>query len=208
MIHSILTRMRSTAAGRRALEELALAQGGYFDRRDALDRGVSDDLLGHHTSTGRFERVAPGVYRLAVAPFHPQDELIRAWVWTNYRGVISHDSALALLGLSDLLPNRLHLTVPRGFRRETGAYVLHYRDLPDSDQTTWEGLPVTTAARTIVDAAADGADPEQVGKAIAGAVARGLATPEELRRLARRPAYRGRRLARPLVERELRRAVV
>ncbi len=144
------------------------------------------------------------MYRLAVAPVHPHDDLYLVWVWTNYRGVISHESALALMGLSDLLPNRIHLTVPRAFRRETGpSYVLHYRDLDDADRTTWDGLPATTAARSPVDAAADGSDPEQVGKAIADALGRGLTAPEALRAQARRPDYKGRRLALPLIEREL-----
>ncbi len=199
--------MKRGAADHRALEELALSCGGYFDRRDALDRGFSDELLRQHTNAGRYERVYPGVYRLAVAPVDPHDDLYLAWVWTNYRGVISHESALALLGLSDLLPNRIHLTVPRGFRRETGpSYVLHYRNPGEVDQTAWEGLPITTPARSIVDAAADGTDPEQVGKAIAEALARGLTTPETLRALAQRPDYKGRRLTLPLIERELARA--
>jgi hypothetical protein len=34
----------------------------------------------------------------AAAPAAPNDELLLAWVWSNYRGAISHDSALALLG--------------------------------------------------------------------------------------------------------------
>jgi hypothetical protein len=56
------------------LEAFALAQGGYFDRRDAIRHGLSDAHLRYHTRTGRFERVLPGVYRLASAPPHPSDE--------------------------------------------------------------------------------------------------------------------------------------
>jgi hypothetical protein len=74
---------------------------------------------------------------------------------------------------------------------------LHYRDLDDADWTTRDGLPITTTARTIVDEVADGSDPEQIRKAIAQALARGLATPEALRTIARRPDYTGRRFALP-----------
>src|SRR5687767_3708080 len=88
------------------LEALALSQGGYFDRRDALARGIDDSLLGYHTRTGRFERILPGVYRLSIAPISQTDEYLLAWVWTNHRGAISHESALALFDLADLLPAR------------------------------------------------------------------------------------------------------
>src|SRR5579875_1378804 len=86
------------------LEAFALGQGGYFDRRDAHRYGITDSLLRYHTRTGRFERVFPGVYRLRVAPISPYDEYLLAWIWTNYRGAISHESALALYDLGDVMP--------------------------------------------------------------------------------------------------------
>jgi len=91
----------------RGLELLALGHGGYFDRADALAHGFSNQLVHHHVRAGRFERIYPGVYRLAIAPPAQHDDLLLAWVWSNYRDAISHDSALALYGLSDLLPPRL-----------------------------------------------------------------------------------------------------
>jgi predicted transcriptional regulator of viral defense system len=184
----------------RALELLALQHGGYFDRADALAHGFSKQLLQHHVATGRFERVYPGVYRLAVAPPAQHDDLLLAWVWSNYRGAVSHDSALALYGLSDLLPSHIHLTVPVDFRRASGPYTIHRVPLPDADRTTYEGVATTTAARAIVDAAADGADPEQIARAVDQSIARGLATGPQIEALARRPHYRGRRVALPVIE--------
>lgn len=66
-------RLRSDLQG---LAAQALAQGGYFDRGDAQAQGVGDRLLHHHTRTGRFERTFPGVYRLAIAPLSPHDDLL------------------------------------------------------------------------------------------------------------------------------------
>jgi predicted transcriptional regulator of viral defense system len=190
----------STEPDLRGLEAIALRRGGYFDRGDALAHGLNDQLLQHHFRTGRFKRIYPGVYRLGVAPRAPHDELLLAWVWTNYRGAISHDSALALYRLSDLLPSKVHLTVPVEFRRATGPYIIHRVPLPEADRTTYEGVATTTAARAIVDAAADGADPEQIARAGGQAVARGLATWPQLEALARRPHYHGRRIALPVIE--------
>ena len=65
----------------------------------ALAHGLSDALISYHTKTGRFERVLLGVYRLTSAPISPVDEYFLAWLWTNRRGAISHESALALYGL-------------------------------------------------------------------------------------------------------------
>ena len=184
----------------RGLEALALRQGGYFDRQDALDHGIRDHQLHYHTSTGRIERISPGVYRFTSAPVSPQDDLLLASAWSNYRGVISHESALALYGLGDLLPARVHLTVPAGFRRAPGAFELHWSELPEEDVSMYDGVRVTTPSRSIVDAAAAGVDPEQIQKAVRQALDRALTTPAKLREAARRPRYRNRRTVQPLIE--------
>jgi predicted transcriptional regulator of viral defense system len=173
----------------RGLEALALAQAGYFDRQDALRHGVSDQLLHHHTASGRFERVFPGVFRLATAPIGPQDEYFLAWVWTNYRGAISHESALALFKLGDVLPTRVHVTLPRGVTKTSAPFALHWAKLPDGDVQMYDGVRVTTPPRTIADAAATGTDPAQVHKAIHQALARALTTPEDLRSAAARTGH-------------------
>jgi predicted transcriptional regulator of viral defense system len=189
------------------LESLALAQGGYFDQTDARDHGFGTDLVHYHVRTGRFERVYPGVYRLRSAPPAPQDELLLAWVWSNRRGVISHASALELYGLSDVLPSRVHLTVPPTFARASPGYILHRVNLEPEEMTEYEGLPVTAPARTIIDAAAAGTGPEQIELAVRQAIERGLATAEHIRAAADRRRYRNRRAVLPMIEEFVRRAV-
>jgi predicted transcriptional regulator of viral defense system len=201
-IRGILNWMARTTKGTDllGLESLALQQGGYFDRGDAHTHGIGDDLLSHHTRRGRFERIFPGVYRLKTAPISHLDDLRLAWVWSNYRGAISHESALALYDLSDVMPSRVHLTVPASFRRESAPFELHRARLQDDEVTTREGLAVTTPARSIVDAAADGTGPEQIQLAAQQAIERALASPEQILRAARRPGYRHRRTVLPLIE--------
>ena len=185
------------------LGALALGQGGYFDRDDAHASGISDRLVHYHIRSGRFERVFPGVYRLAIAPRSPQDDLFQAWVWSNYRGAISHESALALYSLSDVLPNRIQITVPPAFRRRTERFDVHHADLAMADIVPYEGLRATTPARSIADAAATGIGPEQIHLAVAQAMARGLVSPAQLRAVAGRPHYRHRRVVRQLIEEAL-----
>jgi len=186
------------------LEAYALVQGGYFDRGDAHDYGLNDQALYYHAGTGRFERVYPGVYRLRTAPIAPRDDLLRAWVWTNYRGAISHETALALFGLSDVMPGHVHLTVPPDFGRNVPngvPYVLHRSAFEAGEVTSYDGLHVTTPARSIVDAAAAGTAPDQIERAVREALSRALTTPHRLRHAAARPGYRQRRAVQPLIER-------
>jgi len=183
-----------------ALERMALLQGGYFDRADALAHNLQDSVIHYHTRTGRFERVSPGVYRLAVAPISPYDDLLHAVVWSNYRGAISHESALALFELGDVEPHRVQLTVPLNFGRTSSPCQLHRAALRADEVTIYQGIPVTTPVRTIVDAASAGTDPEQIRKATGQALSRALATDQQILATARRPHYRNRRAVLSLVE--------
>ncbi|HXT35919.1 MAG TPA: type IV toxin-antitoxin system AbiEi family antitoxin domain-containing protein [Chloroflexota bacterium] len=185
------------------LEAHALGQGGYFDRRDARSYGMTDPLLRHHTATGRFERILPGVYRLRVAPVSPFDDYLLAWVWTNYRGAISHESALALYDLADILPTRVHITVPRPFHRISAPFHVHLAPLPPEEVRMYNGVSVTTPARAIIDAAATGTDPSQIHKAVRDARNRGLLTPEILRAANMRHANQYQRNVRQLIEEAL-----
>lgn len=58
------------------------------------------------------------------------------------------------------------------------------RQLRSEDITTRDGIRLTAASRSIVDAAGAGIAPEQVEMAIKEAVARGLTTPKQLQRVA------------------------
>ena len=108
-----------------------------------------------------------------------------AWLPLRDAGaVVSHESALELHGLSDVLPHAIHLTLPRserGQRRRTGVR-LHTLNRPPTkaEVRTVEGLPVTSPERTIVDALETGAQPEQIEMAIGQALERGLTTPRRL----------------------------
>jgi predicted transcriptional regulator of viral defense system len=185
------------------LEAFAFGQGGYLDRRDARDYGITDSLLHYHTRTERFERVLPGVYRLRAAPISPYDEYLLAWVWTNYRGAISHESALALYDLSGILPTRVHVSVPRPFHRTSAPFQVHLAPLPEEEVHSYNGVRVTTATRAIVDAAASGTDPTQVHKAVREALKRGLVLPDTLRAAAVRRPNQYRRDIRQLIEEAL-----
>jgi predicted transcriptional regulator of viral defense system len=183
----------------RALYQLAEHQAGYFTAPQARQAGFSRSLLAYHLGTGRFERVRPHVYRLAQFPASPHEDLYVAWLQAGPDAVISHDTALALYELSDLLPGEIHVTVPRTASRRRQGLRLHTKRLVQEEVTRYEGLPVTTVLRTLADVAAAGLADEQVRQAIREALRRGLVTRESLLAVA---AQRGGRIAR-LVEEAL-----
>jgi predicted transcriptional regulator of viral defense system len=183
-----------------SLYQLAEQQAGYFTATQARDAGFSYSLLSYHVGTGRFNRVRPRVYRIVQFPSSPHEDLYVAWLSAGPHAVISHDSALALYGLSDLLPHGIHVTVPRTASRRRPELRLHTKHLEPDDVTRYEGLPVTTVLRTLIDVTAAGLADEQVRQAIQEALRRGLVTREGLLRLT---ASRGGRIKR-LVDQVLR----
>ncbi len=158
------------------LVERAAEQHGYVTTRDAQELAIDPTQLRLMAARGRLERTGRGVYRVPVLPRGEHDELAAAVAWSMGRGVVSHESALVLHELADVNPSRVHLTVPRNNHpRAVGGelYRTHRRELAAVEVTQVDGLPVTTAARTIRDCMQTGTDPYQLRLAIDRAEAAG-----------------------------------
>ena len=173
----------------RGLEATAYAQHGYFTTSQARERGFSSQLLSHHVRRGRFERARRGLYRLPGFPRAEDDEMREKWMAVGAeKAILSHQSALALLDLSDNIPNAVHLLVGRrhrGLRRPAGV-VIHTRPDEEEVATVWrEGFRLTSPARTLVDVAGE-IQPEQLEMAVWQALGRGLLTARKLEEEARR----------------------
>jgi predicted transcriptional regulator of viral defense system len=159
---------------------IAEAQAGYFTTAQAQAAGVSRSLLAYHVASGRILRARRRVYRLALFPASPHEDLFVAWLEAGPRAVISHESALALYGLSDALPTETHVTVPRTASQRKHGMRLHTKQLAAEEMSRYAGLPVTTVPRTIVDVASAGLAPELVERAVREAIFNGLVTPAAL----------------------------
>ncbi len=172
---------RPTKTTLRKLLALAQGQGGYFTAKQAAEVGYNYPHLDYHVRAGNFQRVGHGVYRIPEIPLSEQDDLVRLAFWSRDRkdrpqAVASHQAALAVHGLSDLLPSKSHLTVPMTFRKTVpkGA-VLHRGELAASETTEREGFQVTSPLRTLLDVAADeGISEEHLRRAVVEALERGL----------------------------------
>lgn len=166
------------------LFELASSQGGYFTSEQAGETGLSKALLSHHAKNGKFIRIRRGLYRFRDYPSSSRENVIAAWLAAGEEAVVSHESALDLLELSDVIPGAIHLTVPRTRRnlpRISGVrFHTTSRPLAASDRTIRHGIPVTSPVHTILDAAATGTAPEQIELAIRQALERGQLTARQL----------------------------
>ena len=67
---------------------------------------------------------SPGVYRFRDYPPSPREEVAAAWLAVGQDvAVVSHESALDLWDLSDVIPGAVHLTVPRAQRSLARPFV-------------------------------------------------------------------------------------
>jgi len=178
------------------LFDIASQQGGYFTTVQAREAGLSSKLVWYHARSGRFTRVHHGLYRLRHYPPSPYDQIVEAWLAAGKAAIVSHESALSLHGLSNIVPATVHITVPRARRwvgrRTPQGVTVHTTTKPlRRDDVVLRGpVPVTPPGRSIVDAAEVGTAPEQIVLAVRQALEQGLTTRRELLSLARQRSKR------------------
>ena len=170
----------------RCLFDAVSSQHGYFTTRQAAECGIRRKLLSYFVGTGRFTRVHHGVYRLRDYPYSLHEEVVAAWLAVGRDdAVVSHESALDIHDLSDIIPRAIHLTIPRShrYRRRPPGVKLHTTVTPlvDEDVVIREGIRVASPARAIADATTAGAGPEQIEMAVRQGLERGITTPRRLR---------------------------
>ena len=166
------------------LFETAAGQSGYVTTRQAAEAGYSTHLLRKHIHAGRVTRPQRGIYRLVHFPVGEHEELVTACSDQSQAGVVSHQTALSLHGLSDVLPAQVHLTLPEAWRRRRfrvpAGVVLHHADVAPEERSWFGPVPATSASRTLSDCAKSGLSPELLRQAAQQALRRGLVTRGEL----------------------------
>jgi predicted transcriptional regulator of viral defense system len=168
---------RDQQDAKRRLYEVAASQGGYFTSAQAVEAGYPKQLQHYHASRGNWVREDRGIYRLWEWPGSSYDDLIRWTLWSRGVAVVSHQTAMAVHEISDLMPARIYMTVPPGFRKRPPPGVVLHRDrLAAHEVERREGYRVTTPLRTLIDAATVGIDPERLSHAVLDAIRKGLLT--------------------------------
>ena len=173
--------MPRSAASRPRWDRLyaaAAAQEGCFTSSQAAESGYSPQLLAHYLGIGRIARVYRGIYRLVQFPPGEHEDLLAIWLWSDRKGVFSHETALALHDLSDVLSSKIHLTLPAAWEtrrlRFPPGVVAHYAGVPASERSWAGSLPLTSPSRTVRDCAQDQVQPDLVHQALEEGLSRGL----------------------------------
>ncbi len=160
------------------LYAIAETQAGYFTTVQGASAGYSSQLLRKHLANGRLRRVRRGIYRLVHFPMTQHEELVTYWLWSEQLGVFSHETALMLHDLSDVLSARTHMTVPQSWQRRRlrvpDGLVLHHANVTDDERERMDALPLTSPTRTILDGMDANISPEHIELAIAQARQRGI----------------------------------
>ncbi len=143
----------------RRLWEIASLQDGFFTAKQAREVGYDTNGQSYQVQAGNWVREHRGIYRFAGYPLADHPDLMKWYLWSCNRkgepqGVYSHETALSLYEVSDVNPSKIHMTVPKGFRRSAPIpriLVLHSRSVPEEDIGHMFGMGVTTPIRTLLD---------------------------------------------------------
>jgi len=171
------------------------AQQGYFTTKQAIAAGYSSATHNYHVSTGAWLREYRGIYRLAQFPDSSEVHYVLWSLWSRNRqdipqGVFSHQTALSIHELSDIMPAKLHLTVPPNFRRNSEIpkiLRLHRGVLSPGDIEQRQGFRVVRPLRAITDLLKEGTiSKDHLRQALQQASTRGLITRMEMKALPQR----------------------
>jgi very-short-patch-repair endonuclease len=135
------------------LGELGRNSHGVVTRQDVLDAGVSRAELLRRVEIGSLIRIHRGVFRVGHQAPSIEARYIAAVKACGRRTLLAGRAAAHLFGLIKGTPSLPEvLTVSQ--RRPKGVLIRRCRRIDRKDATRWQGIPVTTIPRTLVDLAA------------------------------------------------------
>jgi very-short-patch-repair endonuclease len=167
----------------RRIAALSAGQLGGFNRAQATDAGLSNRQLRSRVRSGSLVQTGPNSFHLAGAPTTLQSQLLELVLDVGAPVWVCGPTAAALHrfdGYSLRRPFHVLIDAERNVRRH-GA-VIHRSEVVDAiDREEFEGLPITSPARTLIDLARH-ASPAQLQAAIEHAFAEGLVNEDHLHR--------------------------
>src|SRR4051794_7046642 len=171
-----------------AMAALAERQHGVVPRRQLTARGARADAIDHRVERRRLHPVHRGVYAVGHRKLTREGAWMAAVLAGGDGAVLSHRSAAALWGIRDTSAPDVSVIAVRPRRGRSGLAVCRIT-LAADEVTTHRAIPVTTAARTLLDLAAL-IDEHQLARAAERAEALRLGSPTSLAELVAR--YPGR----------------
>lgn len=171
-----------------AIFQLAALRHGLVSRQQLSDLGCSAKVRRNLVARGLLEQITPEVFAVAGSPSTWDQLVVAALISIGGAARCARSTAAALLKLEGHERRGVvHIVVPRGQRVPVtripdGVEVHTTSRLPLLDCASVEGIPVTSAARTIIDLATDGLAPVVLERTIDSAVRGGWTSVTFLRR--------------------------
>ena len=167
----------------RSLFEVADNQQGFFTAKQAIKCGYSSKNHAYFVKTKKWIKEGRGIYRLADYPLGERPDLMKYYLWSRDKNdvpqaVFSHATALMLYNLSDIMPEKIFMTVPKKFKRRSkipSILKIYKKDLLKNEVKFYLGVKITTPIRTIIDVIEENVIAhELISQAIDEALSRGL----------------------------------
>lgn len=169
---------------------IASLQQGFFTSKQAREAGYVYSAHSYHVNMGNWVREHWGIYRLTRYATADRPDLVLWSLWSRDRkkdvpqGVYSHQTALTLYELSDIMPSKLHMTVPPNFHRGDkipDVLVLHKAKIRPNEIDVRAGYRVTKPLRTLLDLVHIGSISEDhLKQAVTEALHQGLISRKEI----------------------------
>ncbi len=171
--------------------ELSFEQHGVFHLGQLEGARLTRSAREYRVGTGEWVPVFSGIYRLAGAPESWRGTVLAA-CWAGGAGArASHRTAATLWALPGKERLPIEITCRRWRRAQHAGIVVHETKALDGPAAVVDGIPVTSAARTLLDLGS-GCSPLTVEMAVDNALRRGLVSLTDLSRLLDRLGRSGR----------------
>jgi hypothetical protein len=127
-------------------------QQGVFTLAQATACGFPERTIEHRTVSGMFEAIYPGVYGYTGSAVSWEREVMAAVLSTSPLVAASHKTAAYLWGMTSNRPRGIEIVTTRHSRAKRPDFIVHEsKDLRVSDIVSVDGIPITSATRTVVD---------------------------------------------------------
>lgn len=177
-----------------AVRSFANKSGGFITSEELANLGVPSSTISRWCIAGLLFRFRQGIYRTSEGGFGFEEAVHRATKVKTDRQAVGGRNALTLWVLPGGSRGKIVIVGPKNRRSISEHVVSHqYRDLRPVDITRRDGVSVTTALRSVIDATRL-CGPTIIGQQLTAAVGQGLSTYNEIgQRLAEvsRPGKRG-----------------
>jgi len=131
-----------------------VAQHGLATNAQLASLGIMAPAVTHRVRVGELERVLPRVYRSPLVLPSVLQWALAAVLWAGEGSVASHRTGAALWGIAGVERGaRVELWVPGGRAPRNAAVVVHRGAVTGNDRRLVDRVPVTSAARTMIDLA-------------------------------------------------------